>query len=99
MDDLRGKRILLPRAASARETLPRQLAAAGAHVEDVSLYDTLPENEISTDVVDAILTGKADAITFTSSSTVSSFVKIIGEEAAREAARKILVASIARVPS
>ncbi|HCH36967.1 MAG TPA: uroporphyrinogen-III C-methyltransferase, partial [Acidobacteria bacterium] len=42
-DNLRGKRVLLPRADLAREVLPRELQAAGALVENVTAYRTIFE--------------------------------------------------------
>jgi uroporphyrinogen III methyltransferase/synthase len=71
-DSLAGKRILLPRAAVARDVVPRELAARGARVDVVEAYRTsLPEK--------AILPAKPDWITFTSSSTVKNFVEIAGK--------------------
>ncbi|MCA9795678.1 MAG: uroporphyrinogen-III synthase, partial [Candidatus Eremiobacteraeota bacterium] len=40
--ELAGKRFLLPRAAVARDTLPRELRALGAEVEVLPTYVTLP---------------------------------------------------------
>jgi uroporphyrinogen III methyltransferase/synthase len=66
--DLRGVRALVARAEEARDTLPDGLRAAGAEVEVVSLYRTLaalprhPERMLA-----------ADAVAFTSSSTVTRF--------------------------
>ncbi|HXF64636.1 MAG TPA: hydroxymethylbilane synthase [Caldilineaceae bacterium] len=67
-----GDRILLPRAAIARESLPRQLAARGAQVEDIPLYDTQPA-PFSSETL-AMLKGGFDVVTFTSGSTARSFV-------------------------
>ena len=40
-EDLRGKRILIPRAKMARDVLPAELRKAGAQVEVVEVYQTI----------------------------------------------------------
>ena len=63
-----GKKILLPRSEIARRAIADALRKAGAVVDDISVYSTLPEHGRRPD-----LTG-VDAVTFTSSSTVRNFV-------------------------
>jgi len=70
-----GKRLLLPRAAAARNVLPVQLRAHGAIVEEVATYTTsMPP--VSEELRSLVLAGGADLITFTSSSTVHNFAAI-----------------------
>jgi len=70
-----GQRVLLPRAANAREILPAELRRLGAHVEDVATYETVPPRATPLAEVQALLEeGKVDLVTFTSSSTVHNFV-------------------------
>jgi len=69
--DVAGKRVLVARAAEARDVLPDGLAELGAEVTVVPLYDTVSE-ELGEDVVAAI--ADADYVTFTSSSTVERFL-------------------------
>jgi uroporphyrinogen III methyltransferase / synthase len=81
-EDLNGKRILLPRAAVARDVVPAELARRGARVDVVEAYRTaIPENASA--LARAIFGGdrKPDWITFTSSSTVNNFVAVAGAEA------------------
>jgi uroporphyrinogen-III synthase len=76
--DLEGKRILLPRAAIARDVLPAELRRRGAQVDVVEAYRTVvpPEAAASAkEIFDAAR--KPDWITFTSSSTVKNLVRII----------------------
>jgi uroporphyrinogen III methyltransferase / synthase len=73
--DLADKRVLLARAAEAREMLPESLRAAGAQVDVVALYDTVRE-DLSEPSLE--LLGDIDYITFTSSSTVRYFVEALG---------------------
>jgi uroporphyrinogen III methyltransferase/synthase len=77
-DDLAGKRVLLPRAAVARDLVPVELARRGAIVDVVEAYRTgVPEN--ATARVREVLARNPTWITFTSSSTVKNFVAIAGE--------------------
>jgi uroporphyrinogen III methyltransferase/synthase len=74
--ELKGKRILLLRAKVAREVLPRGLAELGANVEILPIYETkLPEE--SKEKLVSILRQGVDVITFTSSSTVENFFKLL----------------------
>lgn len=75
LGDVWGKRILLPRAAIARPTLREHLGARGALVDEVPTYRTLAAqpNAVPLSVLES-----ADVFTFTSSSTVRSFVKLVG---------------------
>jgi uroporphyrinogen III methyltransferase/synthase len=75
---LDGTRVLLARAAVARDVLPDSLRAAGASVDVVEAYRTArPEGsaELLTLLVDS---GGLDLATFTSSSTVTNFVALVG---------------------
>ncbi len=95
-EDLSGRRILLPRAAVARDVVPDELRRRGAQVDVVEAYRTvIPEDAAARAI--AIFGGrrKPDWITFTSSSTVINFVEAAGA-AALEGVR---VASIGPVTS
>jgi uroporphyrinogen III methyltransferase/synthase len=78
-----GKRILLPRAAGARDVLPVQLREHGATVEDIATYTTALPSGVATELRAELLGGGADLITFTSSSTVRNFVAIFKEDLAQ----------------
>lgn len=75
-----GDWVLLPRAKGARSLLPETLREWGAHVNEVYLYEAAPVSTVSDETREKIVNGKVDYITFTSSSTVSNFVKIVGRE-------------------
>jgi uroporphyrinogen-III synthase len=65
-----GKRVLLARAATARDVLPDGLRAGGATVDIVDAYrNVLPEN--APELLRLALTERVDAATFTSSSSVT----------------------------
>ena len=87
--DLAGRRILLPRAAVARDLVPVELARRGAQVDVVEAYRTgVPSAAFDP-------AWRPDWITFTSSSTVQNFVVMAGADAIRG----VKVASIGPVTS
>jgi uroporphyrinogen III methyltransferase/synthase len=68
---------LIPRAAVARDFLPKALEEAGARVDVVPAYRTVRPQTSERGRVDALLAGGAvDCITFTSSSTVTNFAQL-----------------------
>jgi len=75
--DLAGKRVLLPRAAVARDLVPNELARRGARVDVVEAYRTVIPDEAA-DRVREILAHPPYCVTFTSSSTVQNFVSAAG---------------------
>jgi uroporphyrinogen III methyltransferase/synthase len=68
LGEVRGLRFLLPRADIAREALAAGLRKKGALVTEVTAYRTVGAGAAPPDL------SRADAITFTSSSTVRHFV-------------------------
>ena len=68
-------RSLLPRAAVVRDVLPDGLRAKGWEVDDVAAYRT-SRAQPSAGVLEEA--GSADAITFTSSSTVTNYLEVAG---------------------
>jgi len=80
--DVRGQRILLPRALEARDTLPDGLRARGAVVDVIPVYQATREAGDGSALGTEIQAGRIDAITFTASSTVRHFVELVGAEAA-----------------
>ncbi len=96
--DLDAKKILLPRAESARAVLPETLRALGALVDEVPLYRTLAgEPENLPEVRAELERGGIEVVTFASSSTVEHFVRLIGEETIRRLIGKTLFAAIGPV--
>ncbi len=78
-EEVNGKHILIPRAEEAREVLPEKLAKRGAVVDVVTAYRTELDEAGETDRIrEMIRTCEIDVITFTSSSTVRNFIKLIG---------------------
>jgi len=71
-------RVLLARAAVARDVLPDGLAAAGWEVDVVEAYRTVP---VDPDPAAIERARAADVITFTSSSTVERYLDMAGPDA------------------
>jgi uroporphyrinogen III methyltransferase/synthase len=74
--DVEGRRVLLARAAEARDVLPDGLRGRGAEVDDVALYQTVRDDPAA-DAVEAA--AEADYVTFTSSSTVRNLTEALGD--------------------
>ena len=72
-----GKRFLLPRAATARDILPRTLKKWGAEVDVVQAYRTVPAKGSAAILNGVLSDNKVDMVTFTSSSTVKYFVDLL----------------------
>ena len=95
MENVSGKKILLPRAKIATADLPNGLRKKGAHVDDIPLYDTVKvasenRDEIETD----LLNGSIDLVTFTSSSTVTNFLEMFPAHAPETLLTNVQVAVI-----
>ncbi|MDA2913649.1 uroporphyrinogen-III synthase [Acidobacteriia bacterium AH_259_A11_L15] len=100
-----GKRVLLARAAKAREALPRELRRRGARVDVVEAYRTVVPRVSQKRIRRAFggrkpgKAGKPDAIAFTSSSTVKNFFALLGRRPGRRALAGVAVATIGPVTS
>ena len=76
--ELRKSRILIPRAEVARDLLPDELRAAGAHVAVVAVYRTLTPDHDFEEWRQELMSHRIHVVTFTSSSTVRNFVSMLG---------------------
>ena len=77
--DLAGQRVLLPRAAVARDLVPVELARRGAQVDVVEAYRTAVPDEAAAQARAVFgAPRQPDCVTFTSSSTVQNFVAAAG---------------------
>lgn len=76
-----GERVLLARAEQARDVLPEGLGDRGYVVDVLPVYRTVPVAPDPADVA-RVRDGAVDAITFTSSSTVTRFCDAVGPLAA-----------------
>ena len=71
-EKLGGLNILLPRAATGRDYLPKSLEEAGARIDVVTAYRTVVPENLDRGRLSAMLTGSADCIAFMSSSSVKN---------------------------
>jgi len=76
-EDIKNKKILLPRAKKARSVLPEKLTGMGALVDDIAVYSTESDGENADLLLSRLKDKRVDLVTFTSSSTVKNFYSII----------------------
>lgn len=77
-----GPRVLLPRARVARDALPDAVARAGGICDVVEAYETRAADPSRLDDLrERLASGKVDALTVTSSSTVTHLVQALGDDA------------------
>ncbi|HYN86662.1 MAG TPA: uroporphyrinogen-III synthase [Pyrinomonadaceae bacterium] len=76
-ENFRHLNFLIPRAAVARDHLPRALEEAGARADAVTAYRTVrPETRDRARVEALLVGGGVDCVTFTSASTVRNFAQL-----------------------
>jgi len=98
--DLSGARVLVPRAERAREVLPEGLRRAGARVDVVPVYRTVVDKPANArEIIRDLVAGRIAMVTFTSSSTVTNFVRVVGVKRIRKVAGKTRLASIGPITS
>jgi uroporphyrinogen III methyltransferase/synthase len=79
-ESLRGLKFLIPRARVARDVLPDGLRKLGARVDAVETYQTIKPSVEPDSILNLFKEKSIDAITFTSSSTISNLAAIVGLE-------------------
>lgn len=92
-----GDRILIPRAAGARDLLVTGLAALGAQVTEVPAYRTRAVQDGVHQLKQALRSRSVHAVTFTSSSTVRNFAALLSPDEREELLRGVVIASIGPV--
>jgi uroporphyrinogen III methyltransferase/synthase len=96
-EGLRGLNFLIPRAAVARDYLPRELESAGARVDVVEAYRTVIPAQLDRGRLAAMLAGGADCIAFTSSSAVKNLGLLFDTNDLSQTLGGIVVACIGEV--
>lgn len=94
---LRGLNILIPRASVARDYLPKALEEAGSRVDVVPAYVTSLPDDLDKGHVAAMLSGSADCIAFTSSSTVRNLAQLFDTQDLSAPLANVVVACIGDV--
>jgi uroporphyrinogen III methyltransferase/synthase len=77
--NLNGLKVLLPRAETARDVIPDGLSGLGAAVDVVPVYRTVASDRKKEELAPLLAAGEVDVVTFTSPSTVTHFMDIMGE--------------------
>lgn len=96
---VKGGRILLPRAREARSVLPLELTRMGATVDEVTAYETLQAANHAEEMIARLAAGTIDMVTFTSSSTVKNFCRLLPPDRAERLMQGVTVASIGPITS
>ncbi|MBC8029625.1 MAG: uroporphyrinogen-III synthase [Pyrinomonadaceae bacterium] len=96
-EELKNLNVLIPRASVGRDYLPKALQEAGARVDIVPAYRTSLPADLDRGRVAAMLSGDADCIAFTSSSTVKNLGQLFDTQDLSEALAGVVVACIGDV--
>jgi uroporphyrinogen III methyltransferase/synthase len=94
LGDVKGKRILIPRAEVAREILPDELTRMAAKVDVVTAYRTIKPEGRAAEIRELFKEGKIDVVTFASSSTVTNFLEMFREGEGVDLLKRAKVACI-----
>jgi uroporphyrinogen III methyltransferase/synthase len=94
-----GKRVLCARAAEGRDVIPDGLKRLGAEVDVISVYRNVRPESSAGEFRKILGPGGADAITFTSGSTVKNFAELFAEGEAVKVLGETAVACIGPITS
>lgn len=78
-----GMKVLIPRALVARDILPEKLREMGATVDVVPAYQTLAGQTNGKEIAEKLSHKEIEIVTFTSSSTVTNLLSLLGEDGAK----------------
>jgi len=95
--DLRGKRILFPRADKARELIPQSLTEMGAEVAAPIAYRNTVPDSLPEKVLLALEEQRIHCVTFSSSSTAENLAVMLGENRLLRLLQGVVVAAIGPV--
>ncbi|MBT6337973.1 MAG: uroporphyrinogen-III C-methyltransferase [Desulfobacula sp.] len=99
MVEIKDKKVLLPRAKKARTILPEELTKMGARVDEVTAYETRLDVEGKEELISLLESNEIDAVTFTSSSTVSNFMSMLESKDTKKLLKNVVTASIGPITS
>jgi uroporphyrinogen III methyltransferase / synthase len=99
MVEIKDKKVLLPRAKKARTILPEELTKMGARVDEVTAYETRLDDEGKEELISLLESNEIDAVTFTSSSTVSNFMSMLESKDTKKLLKNVVTASIGPITS
>ena len=75
--------------------MPERLRALGAQVDVVAAYETVTDCQNKEELLDALESGEASVVTFTSSSTVTNLLDVLGDK--KDLLNKVALAAIGPV--
>ena len=93
---LRGIKILLPRAETAREVFPQKVRELGGEIDVFTAYRTVKPEVHGKRLKRFLKKGKISIATFTSAATFNNFMEIMGEEAL-DLLKDVVIAAIGPV--
>lgn len=96
-EDWQGKKVLYARAAEGRDVIPDGLRSMGAEVDVVAVYRNVKPKTSAREFRKVLEGGEADAITFTSASTVKNFAGLFKKGEASGLLEGVAVACIGPV--
>ncbi|WP_419655964.1 HemD: uroporphyrin-III C-methyltransferase [Desulfosarcina variabilis str. Montpellier] len=96
---IKGLKVLLPRAMEARSVLPEELTRMGAAVNEVTAYETHQVADAAQTLLKDLEAGTIDMVTFTSSSTVKNFHRLLPKDRIDSLMKAVTVASIGPITS
>lgn len=94
--DLKGKKILFPRARIARELVVEELGKMGARIRLLVVYETVPCTDYLEGVLREFEKG-LDIVTFTSASTAKNFYSLLEGKVSRGSLKRLKVVCIGPV--
>ncbi len=97
--NMQDQKVLLPRAKVARTILPEELTKMGASVDEITAYETLLSEDSKDQLIDLLEDNEIDAVTFTSSSTVSNFMTLLEGKDKQALLENVITASIGPITS
>lgn len=99
-EQIANKRFLIPRAAKARDILPKGITDLGGLVDVVAVYRTgKPTTADVAKITRELEQKRIDAVTFTSSSTVTHFAEMLNSEDVKGLLQGVTLASIGPITS
>jgi uroporphyrinogen III methyltransferase/synthase len=87
-EEIRGKRVLLPRSDRANPELVERLKRLGAQVKEIVAYKTVRPDGQDASRMEAIMREGADAVLFFSPSAVHHLQELLGNERFQELSRR-----------
>ncbi|NOX56514.1 MAG: uroporphyrinogen-III C-methyltransferase, partial [Planctomycetes bacterium] len=92
-----GRRVLWARSTRARDVLPRELEAAGAHLDQCIVYQNVDREQLTPEELAMIEQGELDWIGLSSPSIARSLFRLLTPRALAQLGERVRIASISPV--